>query len=148
MFLPVQNFAHDNVFYKITTKKLRKFAIFHVFCKTVCKISGKPLFWPKFYCTIKLLSINKLSIAVKLFCRKLQKMPFYSAKKKLHIKQRKKLITDDRSEWSSYKWKKNSTTDLENCKTYLWSQKKTASNLNKTFYLRNQSLQVLASRSV
>ena len=26
MFLPVKNFAHDNFFYKITTKKLRKFA--------------------------------------------------------------------------------------------------------------------------
>ena len=41
MFLPVKNFAHDNFFYKITTKKLRKFAIFHVFCKTVRKIAGK-----------------------------------------------------------------------------------------------------------
>ena len=51
MFLPVKNFAHDNFFYKITIKKLRKFAIFHVFCKTVRKIVGKPLFWPNFYCT-------------------------------------------------------------------------------------------------
>ena len=41
MFLPVKKFAHDNFFYKITTKKLRKFAIFHVFCKTVRKIAGK-----------------------------------------------------------------------------------------------------------
>ena len=51
MFLPVKKVAHDNFFYKITTKKLRKFAIFHVFCKTVRKIAGKPLFWPNFYCT-------------------------------------------------------------------------------------------------
>ena len=41
MFLPVKNYAHDNFFCKITTKKLRKFMIFLVFCKTLRKIADK-----------------------------------------------------------------------------------------------------------
>ena len=53
MFLPVKFFAHDNFFYKITIKKLRKFAIFHMFCKTVLKIAGKNhIFTALIFCDI------------------------------------------------------------------------------------------------
>ena len=50
-FRSIKIVANDEKNYKITIKKLRKFAFFHVFCKTVRKIATNRRFFANFYCT-------------------------------------------------------------------------------------------------